>query len=470
MTLQPVPPLLNATLIAVARRYRVPAMPAATPTIHPAAALGMVIEEARQAVALGAPPDAALKHQFIDALARMIHEAMAPERGDPAFQALVLRKRSAQVQEYASLAAHADQDRRDIQASANNLAHPAKLLRMPAGPLRDALAQLQEAASSASWPALSEIATRILDMPDISNTARVQQGLTRLIQGAALARLQRLDALSADEQVKTYKTLWDRFSHRPGSPEALSVGIAAQQRGAAVEALTSQALEALARRLDDNEQTPGRYRVVTSMRVPASIPGSADHAKSEWDAVLLRLAQNENAEPVWDVCLLAEAKASVDAATTDLPRLLRGLHLLAHAEENAVYSFQSKQGLVPLRGASLRALTTDEPALARTVLYCCNAPADAWPRLLTTSSRMQLLSAPASVEFGCAVAEQRSADSLQLLPVWAALLESPKWASVLNQYPMLRQVRELMVHTDDLLAAVALNPIADMAPPKAWGV
>ena len=57
-----------------------------------------------------------------------------------------------------------------------------------------------------------------------------------------------------------------------GSTVAVAQGVASQQRRG-VEALAAQALDALARRLDavDARRT---YRVVTSMRVPSSIPAA----------------------------------------------------------------------------------------------------------------------------------------------------------------------------------------------------
>jgi hypothetical protein len=275
-----------------------------------------------------------------------------------------------------------------------------------------------------------------------------------LLANPALARLQRLEALSSDEFVRRYQSLWDRNGPRPGSDSAAAQGSASRQRGAAVEASAAQVLEALARRLNETEGPQVTYRVVTSMRVPASIPASPERAKSEWDVVLLRSAPPVDSTAVWDVCLLVEAKASVDAATTDLPRLLRGLRLLGHAKEDAVYSFESHEGTVRLRGASLSALPTDEADLASTVLYCCDAPAEATTRLLSAASRMQLLSAPASLEFASKLAEQQHMDTQCLEAVWHQLLESPRWRAVLHQYPMLRQARELMVHTADLSAAI----------------
>lgn len=291
-------------------------------------------------------------------------------------------------------------------------------------------------------------------MPEIANEPQFERGLTRLVDGPELQRLRRLEALAADELVRQYVSLWDRHGPRSGSSTAAAQGSVSQQRGAAVEALAAQALEALARRLNETQPGLASYRVVTSMRVPASIPASPERAKSEWDVVLLRHAEAVHETAAWDVCLLVEAKASVDAATTDFPRLLRGLRLLAHAQQHVAYSFETQQGPVSLNGASLSALTTDEAGLTRAVLYCSDAPAEATPRLLSAASRMQLLSADASLEFASSLTDKQHADSRDLEPVWHQLLESPRWAAVLNQYPMLRQVRGLMVHTEDLVAAI----------------
>lgn len=462
--LPPPPPLLIEILRIVARRYRVPAIAAAslqTRQGSPATMLAIAIEQARCAVAGGNAPDAALKHLFTEALARMIHEAMGAERADPAFQAMVLRHQATQVREYASLSAHSIQDRRLIHASVNAIAHAAKRRRIPPGEQRHALAGLHASALSASWSALCGAARRLLAMPGIAHEPALEAALARLLDCPALARLQRMEALASDELVQQYQILWGRHGPRSGSPTAIAQGSASQQRGAAVEAVAMQALDALARGLNKTEGAPS-YRVVTSMRVPAAIPASAERAKSEWDAVLLRQAPSANATFVWDVCLLVEAKASPDAATTDLPRLLRGVRLLAHAEESVVYPFETRQGTVPVRGASLRALSTDESALARTVLYCCDTPAEETPRLLSAASRMQLLSAPASLRFAASLAEKHAADPHDLGTVWDQLLESSRWRAVLHQYPMRRQVRELMVHIEDLLDAIdgAENPAA----------
>ncbi|MCD0502297.1 3-deoxy-D-arabino-heptulosonate 7-phosphate synthase, partial [Bordetella petrii] len=239
-----------------------------------------------------------------------------------------------------------------------------------------------------------------------------------------------------------------------GSSSAAAQGAASQQRGLAMEARTAQALEKLAARLNSAGGASPRYRVVTSMQVPAAIGGERERAKSEWDAVLLKQDAGAVPDSPWDICLLAEAKASIDAAATDLPRLLRGMRLLARATPGRAYPFQTAQETTLLNGLSMNRLSTDAHALARTVLYCCDAPAEAVPRLLSAASRMQLLSATASLEFGGALAQGRPKSAQALAPVWRQLCESPGWQAVLNQYPMLRQARELMVHPDDLQAAI----------------
>ncbi|MGV2865583.1 3-deoxy-D-arabino-heptulosonate 7-phosphate synthase [Achromobacter sp. AGC39] len=509
MPLPPRPALLDKTLRIVARRYRVPATlagdtdPSVSSQRPCATRLAVAIDQARQALARATTPPASVKQCFIDALAQLIHEAMRPDQGDPAIQAMVLRHQAPQVREYASLSAGAEADRRDVVAAVNATAHPAKLERMPPGPLRTVLARLQAAASAASWPALAAAVPQLeslggaasgpgkdladgpanahdnaaVDAPDNApdnasanapdhdpaNDPALARSLSRLRDGAALERLQRLDELALDPWVRRYQALWNRNGPRSGSPGAVAQGVAAQQRGAAVEARASQALQALADRLNAAPEGNAAYRVVTSMRVPPALPGDADRAKSEWDAALLRRVDAPSvpnapvapaAQPAaWDVCLLVEAKASVDAASTDFARLLRGLARLAQAESGMTYPFHSHQGAVPIRGASLAALPTGETDLSGAVLYCSDAPADPAPRLLNAACRMQLLSAPASVAYASELARGRPADTRGLDAVWQSLLTSPQWAGVLNQYPQLYLVRELMVHADDLLAA-----------------
>jgi len=460
MPLPPPHPLLDATLRAVARRYRVPALSEfPDDDAVPATALAVRIEQARASVAAGRAPAPSVRQAFLAALARLIRDAMRPGEGDPVFQAMSMRHRNAVVREYASLSAGAAQDRREILAAANALAHPAKVERMAPGPARDALARLRAAAVQARWAALAEAAGTLRESPGPAADAAAAAALERLTASPALARLLRLDQLERDEDVRRYRTLWAQQGPRPGSATAAAQGYASRARGDAVEALALQALEALARRLNAAE-AGAPYRAVSSMRVPASFPASPARAKSEWDAALLRRSADAGAAPAWDLCLLLEAKASADAAATDFPRLLRGLRLLAEADARADYVFSTRQGAFPLRGASLRALPAEGHALAQAVLYFCDGPAETLPRLLSAASRMQLLSAPASLEYASRLAQGRDPAPDALEPVWRQLLESPQWAGVLQQYPMLCEARELMVHADDLMAA-----IADAAPP-----
>ncbi|ARP90749.1 3-deoxy-D-arabino-heptulosonate 7-phosphate synthase [Bordetella genomosp. 9] len=457
------PPLLAETLHRVARRYRLPAMEAVPPNPGQegaAATVALTIEQARRTLAAGGVPDEASQSRFVDALARMIEDAMRTDAGDPVFQAMVLRHRFAQVREYASLSAHADADRRSVRAAVNKVAHPARPLPSLSEDHRQALARLHASAAAGDWPALADTARGLMTLGRRaqSDTLQRQPSLARLLDSPALERLRRLHELAPDAQVRRYRSLWERQGPRSGSASAAAHGIASQQRGAAVEALATQAIASLAQRLAQAEDMPAAYRAVTSMRVPAAIRGERDRAKSEWDVVLLRRAGGAGDTPLWDICLLVEAKASADAATTDLPRLLRGLRLLAQADDSEVYAFQTREGVVRLRGASLRTLGAAAAELRERVLYCCDAPADPAPRLLGAASRMQLLSAPPSVAFACRLAQGEPSDRGCLAPLWRELLESPRWHAVLHQYPTLRQVRDLMVHTDDLTAAIERIP------------
>ena len=452
-------PLLADTLRRVARRYRLPASPdmlaaAASPQpTDPATTLAITIEQTRATMARGMAAGPDQHYRFTHALADLIHEALLPIGGDAAFQAILLRHHAPQVQEYASLSAQIDQDRRSIHAIVNAIAHPAKLQRRQADAQRDQLARLHALKDAADWAALADTTRQLVDSA-VLDDMRVAQGLARLLASAELDRLQRLAALGSDIEVQQYQALLDRQAPRSGSDAAIAQGSAAQLRGACVETKAAQVLDALAEVLNKTAPAQPPYRVVTSMRVPAAMPGSTDRAKSEWDAVLLRQAPSIDGKPCWDVCLLVEVKASIDAATTDFARLLRGLQLLASADRDTVYTFATHQGEVSLHGASLADLPTEVSELPGTVLYCSDAPADPRPRLLSAASRMQLLASDTSLEYAGKVASGQTPDLRDLEPVWHALLASPRWRAVLDQYQGLYKVRSLMVHLDDLSAAI----------------
>lgn len=449
--------LLDQTLRAIPRRYRLGPVPAGRSGLEdsdPATALAVAIEQARVSLSAGAAPPSSCESLFVDALSQLIRNALRDRGGDPAFQAMVLRHQSPRVREHASLSAHAQADRRTVRTAVDAFAHPGKRRGMPDGPLADALASLHAAAAEEDWDALTQGAQTLLaaTSSDAAADPAIAGPLDRLLNDPALARLLRMDALATDPLVQRYQTLWQRQGPRPGTPQAAAQGLDARRRGIAVETLAEAAIAALAAQLA--QESGETYRVATSMRVPASIPGNADRAKTEWDVALLRQSGGDASDPVWDVCLLVEAKASTDAATTDLPRLLRGLRLLAHADAQTTYVFESHQGPVRLRGAALAALSTDDADLVGTILYVSDAPADAAPRLLNAAGRMQLLSAQESLDHASRVIANEAPDASALAAVWQQLLASPRWSAVLNQFALLRQVRELMAHVDDVHAAI----------------
>src|SRR3546814_10750961 len=101
-------------------------------------------------------------------------------------------------------------------------------------------------------------------MIELANEPSIRNGLTQLLDSSALKRVTRLQHLTSDALVRRYQSLWHRHGPRSGSPSAIAQGIASQQRGAAVEASAEEALNVLAHRLNQMEETPTRYRVVTS--------------------------------------------------------------------------------------------------------------------------------------------------------------------------------------------------------------
>ncbi|WP_208648199.1 3-deoxy-D-arabino-heptulosonate 7-phosphate synthase [Cupriavidus plantarum] len=496
------PPLLDRLLQIVTRRYRLPDLTAlATNVASPAVAVAVAIERARLSIGPdGAPPPSEVRQAFLGALAQLVRQALREDGGDPVFQAMMLRHRVAAVREYASLSTHAEQDRRQLRGAVNAIAHPGRRARTADADQRAALERLHAAATEGDWHALESTARQLRALPGVAADGDgggsapliaslidplidpliaplIAPGIDKLLAHPALARMQRLDALASHPRVAAYRALWSRHGPEAGTVTATSAGVASRERGAAAEAAAARALAVMADRLNadaryraaDVPGTASPYRIVTSMRVPSTIPASHDRAKSEWDVVLLRQRPGGGDTHDYDICLLLEVKASVEAATTDFPRLLRGLRLLGHADPDKRYAFDTNEGTVSLHGGSLHAFGMrgadrqkdperdghrDESGVAA-FLYCCDVPADATPRVLGAASRMQLLSAAASLHYASALAEGADPEVSMLAPVWDQLLTSPRWATVLHQYPMLREVRERMVHTADLLAVAA---------------
>lgn len=450
----PAHPLLEQILRSIPRPYRLPALQKADR--RPSTLLAFTLEQARRAQAAGEAPDAGLEHSFIDAIAALIRDALQEESGDPAFQAMALKHGSPTVREHAALSSRLQHDRRRVHNLVNAFAHPAKLQRLPPGVQRSTLAQLHAAVSASAWPAVLEAINHLLAMQVPRSDTGLTESLKQLKEEPALQRLQQLEALQTHEEVQQYLSLWEQQGPTANSRAAAREGAAGRRRGINVETLTKHALQALAQRLNEAQPQALPYRVVSSLHVPASFPNRQKGAKTEWDAVLLRQAPGaaaDTATTAWDICLLVEAKASADAAGTDLPRLLRGLRLLAQADPQQLYSFKAREGLIPLRGESLSTLPTDAGWLQHTVLYCSNDSNNKEPRLLSAAARMQLLSAPQSLQFATALKQGQPVDTQCLQALWQEILNAGQWHAVLHQYETLRQARELMVHTDDLLQA-----------------
>lgn len=444
-------PLLARILGEVPRRYRLGELPApfaAESDPHGANQLAILIEHARLALAAGQPPDPAIKERFLHCLEALIRDAMQPEGGDPTYQAMVLRNHSGPVQEYVALAVQQAQDSRRVQSLLNAFAHPAKLERLPAGALRDRLAILQGHVGAARWAQAATLLQQQAPEAEAGGDAAVKAGLHRLQHDPALPRLLRLEALQADAEVRRYQSLWERQGPPANSHAAAQEGAAGRLRGNNVESMTKDSLQALADSL--NTVAAGQpYRVVTAMYVPAALAAHQEGGKTEWDAVLLRQVSDE---PLWDICLLVEAKASPDSVSTDFPRLLRGLKVLSQADPARHYAFKAREGIFDLRGVSLQSLPTEADAVGRCVLYSSDAPAERHPRLLSAAARMQLLSSPECLGFAMALAEGWPADARSLEVLWEQLVGAPQWQALLGQYEVIRRARELMVHVDDLMA------------------
>lgn len=431
--------LLLAALRTAPRRYRMPVLPVDSDAARAGgidASLAFAIEEVRRGERR---PE--LQALFTSSLAALIRHAMQPARGDAAFQALVLRRRHAQVEEHVRLAAHAAADRRLVRTRIAAVAHPGKLRNVPAGAARDALARLQQLAADGHWAQLRTELQSTLRRPDLHDPS-VRAALEALASLENLQRLERADALLPDPFVQAYRALYEQQGPVAGTSAASERGRASARAGDVAEQATLQAFEAIASLLDDAGSGP--HRAVRGLHTPRGFPGARDKAKDEWDAAILCGDQ---------LALLAEVKASPAAATSDFTRLLRGLQRLALATEDA-YAFPSADGDVRIAGASLRALQPQDHHLPPNVIYCCTAADQAPAPLLGAAGKAVLLGEPASLAYADAIATGAAADEQELLEVWEALGHAPRLRSVLHQYETACAARDAMLHPDDLLAAV----------------
>lgn len=408
-----------------------------------AVTLAWSIESARLALEQGSHPEPGLCGLFTSALAELIRSALRIEDGDPAFQAQVLREQVAEVDLHVRLSATAEQDRRNVRALVDALAHPQKLRRMPGEPFRDTLSQLHALAAAGAWDALEHAAADLLRTA-AGLSAPVRGTLQRLVRLASLQRLRRGRLLASLDSVKRYQALVAR--RRP-----LAGGALAFERGAATEDNTLQAFRNIALRLNGCAAASGRYRVVSHLLVPAAFAGPPARAKGEWDVALLCRTPGASADAL---SLLAEAKASPDAATQDLPRLVRGLHRLSQAEAGIAHAFPAREGAVFVHGESLRRLRPDGHALPPQVVYCCDAPAERHPAVLGAASRAQLLTERHCLAFASRLAAGEAPADHALRPVWERLLHADRLRPVLQQYATACAARGAMLHPDDLLHAV----------------
>jgi hypothetical protein len=223
------------------------------------------------------------------------------------------------------------------------------------------------------------------------------------------------------------------------------------RRGDENEARAADALTALAAAVESPGHTRARYRVVTSLRVPAGFPGHSRHAKSEWDVTLVRETDDGTAV---ELCLLVEVKSAPDAAVADFPQLVRGLGRLAQAQADAAYAFTCREGTLRIHGLSLQRLSAPPYTLPPSVFYAC-AAAEGRPSMLSAASKGLLLAQAGCLAFARAIVDGRSTDVEALGAVWADVTTAPHLRSVLRQYDVARTVRESMRHPDDLKAAAA---------------
>jgi hypothetical protein len=413
-------------------------------------ALAFSLEAARMAKEGHSPAPPRMQELFTRALAELIRKALAPTGGDPAFQALVLQAQNAQVDEHVRLAAQLAADRRAIRAATDAIAHPGKLRDLPAGAMRDALARLHRLAAAGSWTELASAIERLLGQ-DLCAEQRLQTLLGAILSDPALQRLARGSALLRHEAVQRYGALQEQRGPLAGSDAAAASGRASARLGELAEHTTAQAFLEIAETLNRRAGASAAYRVLRSLRPPPGFPGEANKAKDEWDAAIVR----SDAGGAADILLLAEIKASPAAATSDFPRLLRGLRRLAHASADRSYAFASADGEACILGASLRRLDPHGRSLPPQVIYCCSALPEAQPPVLSAASKAVLLAEPASLAFAHQLARGEAAPHAHLAPVWDALTTAPRLRSALHQYQSAQALRAAMLHPLDLLSAIA---------------
>lgn len=465
MDLQPhhLDALLLAALRTAPRRYRLPPLPAdaeAAVAGGTEATLAFAMEAARieKASPAALPGHDGVQALFTRALAQLIREALAPERGDPAFQAAMLQAQDAQVHEHVQLSRQRVADRRTLRMAVDAIAHPGKLRREAAGAARDALVPLHGLATAGAWAELAQAIGQLLaqELPAAEN---FRAPLEAIRSSPALQRLARGSELRQLESVQRYQALCERRGPLAGSDAAAAEGRASAQQGRIAEQAAVEAFRKIADMLNHHRKGAATYRVARGLRTPRGFPGEANKAKEEWDAAIVRGdacgERSGEGDGGADLVLLAETKASPAAATSDFARLLRGLRRLAQARAEVVYAFASADGEQRIAGASLQGLRPIRRLLPPHVIYCCSAPPEALPQPLGAATKAVLLAEPASLAFAQQLARGEAPSHAMLAPVWQALATAPRLQAALHQYETAQKARAAMLHPDDLLASVA---------------
>ena len=324
---------------------------------------------------------------------------------------------------------------------------------------------------------------------EASEEAEVGRALRALLDHPSLERLERGAALAGVPGVRRYRTLLARRGPPAAGDVAAAQGRTAARAGASAEAATVQSFGRIAGWLNAAAGT-ACYRVVRGLRNPRELPAPA-RSKAEWDAAIVRTSATgavpggaaparaadggapegasesgagdrrtpearEADRSATELLLLAEVKAAPLAATEDLARLVRGLHALAQADAGAAYAFGGAPGAGPVRivGASLRRLRPDGLVPPANVIYACASDTEAPPRWLGPAARGALLADPASLAHAGRLLLGGTPGPDELLPLWDALREAPRWRAVVRQYEAARLARETMLHPVDLEHAV----------------
>ena len=405
------PPPLDSPLLAAVRhaprRHRLPPLPRDGEDARacgPEVAVAYAVEALRQMQGRAPAVPTGMEELFSDSLDALIRAGLSSQRGDVAFQALVLAEGDATVRTYRRLAACSAPDRRSVRAAVDAIAHPGKLRGQAAGPLTEHLAQLHRLASGGLAHDLRRAAGS-LALVAMHADPSLGAALAALHSHPALERLERLAHVSALESVRSYVTLLERGGFAAQAAVHQTQGSAAA-RGTWAETRTIRAFERIAALLNRRPDAADRFRAMRGMRTPRALPLPAQ-AKGEWDAVLVREAPGASTS---EIVLLAEVKAAPAAASEDLPNLRRGLQNLARARADAVYTFTSLDDELRVLGASLRGLEPHGLGLPEHVVYCCPAPEEAAPRLLSMASKARLLAHPASLAHASRHEIERSLD------------------------------------------------------------